>query len=269
MKLSTSSLLSLVVLASCQRDDSSVKEKLDSIDKRLAGIEESIQKGGVGRGGPPGGERAQRPRPNEKDTYSIAVGDSPTEGSATAKVTIIEGFEFACPYCQKVRPTVDQLLKDYGDDIRVVKKQFVVHPQVATAPALASCAANKQGKYGPYEKLLWDKGYEANRNFSPENLDTLAKEAGLDMTKFKADMDGDCKKQIQTEQAALAAVGTSGTPAFYINGRFLSGARPIEQFKAVIDEELKKANERIGKEGVTAANYYDTWVVQKGKKKLE
>jgi predicted DsbA family dithiol-disulfide isomerase len=150
-----------------------------------------------------------------------------------------------------------------------VKKQFVVHPQVATAPALASCAAHKQGKYAAMEEGLWVKGFDANRNFAPENIDAIAKSAGLDMGKFKADMEGDCRRQIQAEQAALSAVGTTGTPAFYINGRFLSGARPIEQFKALIDEELKKANERIGKDGVTADNYYQKMVVEKGKKKLD
>lgn len=153
--------------------------------------------------------------------------------------------------------------------MRIVRKHFVVHPQSATNPALASCAAHKQGKYFQMEKGLWEKGYDKNRDFSPENIDAIAKEVGLDMNKFKADMEGECRKVIREDQAALSAVGTSGTPAFYINGRFLSGARPIEQFKAIIDEELKKANERIGKDGVTAANYYDKWVMEKGKKKLE
>ena len=69
------------------------------------------------------------------------------------------------------------------------------------------------------------------------------------------------------DQAELAKVGTTGTPAFYINGRFLSGARPIEQFKAIIDEELKKADERI-KAGTPAEKYYDEWVIGKGKKSL-
>jgi predicted DsbA family dithiol-disulfide isomerase len=99
-------------------------------------------------------------------------------------------------------------------------------------------------------------------------MDKLAGEVGLNMQKFKADMEGDCKNIIRQDQQQLAAVGVGGTPAFFINGRFLSGARPIEQFKAIVDEELKKANERIGKEGTTVANYYQKWVMEKGKKSL-
>ena len=144
----------------------------------------------------------------------------------------------------------------------------MVHPQQATIPALASCAADKQGKFKEMTKLIWEKGFKAGRNLSQENMDKLAGEVGLDMKKFKADSEGPCKDIVRKDQAELAQVGVGGTPAFFINGRFLSGARPVEQFKALIDEELKKANERIGKEGTTAANYYEKWVLEKGEKKL-
>jgi protein-disulfide isomerase len=168
----------------------------------------------------------------------------------------------------KVGPTLDQLLKDYPKDVRVVYKHFVVHPQQATIPALAACAADKQGKFHQMYQAIWEKGFSANRNLSQENMDKLAGEVGLNMNKYKADMDGDCKKIIRDDQTQMAQVGVGGTPAFFINGRFLSGARPVEQFKALVDEELKKANERIGKEGTTAANYYQKWVLEKGKKSL-
>lgn len=159
-------------------------------------------------------------------------------------------------------------MKDYPKDLKVVYKHFVVHPQLATIPALAACAGDKQGKFHQMKDLIFEKGFNAGRNLSQENMDKLAGEAGLNMQKFKADMEGDCKKVIRDDQTQLAQVGVGGTPAFFVNGRFLSGARPIEQFKALIDEELKKANERIGKEGTTAGNYYQKWVLEKGKKSL-
>ncbi len=167
----------------------------------------------------------------------------------------------------KVSSTVDQLLKDYGKDLRVVYKHYVVHPGSAINPALAACAAHRQGKFVEMEHLLWEKGYKAGRNYAQDNLDKMAKEIGLDMGRFKADMEGPCKQQIQKDQREMAQVGVRGTPAFYINGRFLSGARPIDQFKKLIDEELKKANERIAK-GTKAKDYYTEWVVKKGEKKL-
>lgn len=160
-------------------------------------------------------------------------------------------------------------MKDYKGDVKVVYKHYVVHPQIATKPALAACAAHKQGKFAEMEKLLWEKGYKAGRNYSDENIEKIAKEAGLDMKKFKADMNSDaCKKYIQKDQAELARVGARGTPAFFINGRFLSGAQPIDRFKAIIDEELKKANERIKKGEATVENYYQKFVLEKGKKSL-
>ena len=125
-----------------------------------------------------------------------------------------------------------------------------------------------QGKFKEVEKLIWDKAY-SKRDFSPGNMEAIAKEAGLDMAKYKADKEGACKSRIKKDQAEMQAVGTSGTPAFYINGRFLSGARPIDQFKALIDEELKKANDAISKGEATAADYYQKMVVAKGLKKLE
>ncbi len=144
----------------------------------------------------------------------------------------------------------------------------MVHPQVATIPAQAACAAHFQGKFAEMEALLWEKAYKAGRNFSQENIDKLAGELGLDMTKFHADMKGQCTQVVRKDQAELARVGASGTPAFFINGRFLSGARPIQMFKQLVDEELKKANEAIQK-GTPLEKYYEEAVVKKGLKKLE
>jgi hypothetical protein len=81
-------------------------------------------------------------------------------------------------------------------------------------------------------------------------------------------MDGACPKLVQEDQASVAKLGTTGTPAFYINGRYLSGAQPIDQFKTLIDEELKRANERIAKGEATVAGYYDEFVLKRGLKEL-
>jgi len=158
-------------------------------------------------------------------------------------------------------------MKDYEGDIKVAYKHFVVHPQTATEPALAACAGGLQGKFTEVENLIWEKAY-SKRDFSPATLEAIAKEAGLDMARYKKDHDGVCKERIKKDQADVSAVGTTGTPAFYINGRFLSGARPIDQFKKLVDEELKKANDRIGKGEASVADYYDKFVFKKGLKKL-
>ena len=158
--------------------------------------------------------------------------------------------------------------KDYGDDVRIVFKHYLVHPDAGTIPSHAACAADKQGKFKPMYELIWEKGFKANRNLGLDNMQKLAQELGLDMVKFKADMEGPCPKLVQQDQAEVGKLGTTGTPAFYINGRFLSGAQPIEAFKTLIDDELKKANERIQKGEATAATYYDEFVVKRGLKQL-
>ena len=82
------------------------------------------------------------------------------DGPADAKVTLVKAYDYACPYCEKVRPTMAELRQKYGNDLRVVSKQMVVHPNNAMAGALAFCAANKQGKAKEIDNLIWDKGFK-------------------------------------------------------------------------------------------------------------
>ncbi len=257
-----------LTLPGCTRDDSKMAEKLDQVIKKQDEMIDLMKKGG----GPPGrgaNPRAQRPRPAPTEVYAVPIEGAPAVGPKDAKVTIVEAFEFACPHCASVSASIEQIRKDYPKDVRVVYRQFLIHPQTATLPAQAACAGFKQGKYEEMYKLLFEKGYNANRNFSQENIDKIAAEAGLDMAKYKADMAGDCPKMVREDMALMQKFGVGGTPAFFINGRFQSGGGPPERFKPLIEEELKKAEERIGKDGTTVANYYQKWVLEKGKKKLD
>ena len=167
-------------------------------------------------------------------------------------------------------------------------KHLVVHPRNAMAGALANCAAGRQGKFKEMDNLIWDKGFlqrqldmsdvtPAEGGGQPQKCwDTpdgcklvvgYAQELQLDIPRFKKDMK-ECMPIIQKDMQDLQKLRVSATPSFFINGRFISGAVPIEQFVAVIDEELKKANERIA-QGTPQAQYYQTWVVEKGLKTVE
>jgi protein-disulfide isomerase len=262
-------VLTIAALAGCQRDHGSLEEhmneRFDKLEKQIADLKGQIGKGGATLGA--GQPRQQRPRPRPEATYSIPIDKAPVEGPRNALVTIVEGFDFACPYCEQSRSLVDQIREQYPNDVRVAFKNYVVHPQIATVPALAGCAAAAQGKYAGMAPLIWDKGFKAGRNLSAENMEKLAGEAGLDLAKFKRDMNSEeCKQRLREDQSQLAAVGMSGTPGFYINGRWLPQRSP-EGFKALIDEELKKAKERVA-QGTKPERYYDEWVVAKGEKKL-
>jgi protein-disulfide isomerase len=209
-----------------------------------------------------------RPHGPDPDTvYAVPVGNSPFRGPRDAKVTIIRSYEFACPFCERSRGTMDELLKRYGKDLRIVYKHFIVHPQVASTPAYAVCAAHKQGKFFEMENALWERAYKAGRDFSPANMEAIARGLGLDMRRFLADMNSPaCADEVRDDQALLSKVGARGTPAFFINGRPLSGARPADMFATIIDEELARANKAI-KAGIKQRSYYDH-IVKTGKDSL-
>jgi protein-disulfide isomerase len=263
-----------VFIVSCQQDNKNVERKLDELSKQVAALDKKIDQVGAaaGRaGGQQPQQRQRRPEPDPKDVYAVNIEGDPFIGPADALVTIVKGYEYACPYCEKVRPTIDQLMKDYDGKVRFVAKQFVVHPQVATTPSLAVCAASKQGKYKEMDTLLWEKAF-ATRKFDEANMEALANElhtadSKFDVAKFKADMKGDCVAFIQKDQAELQMMGQGATPTFFINGRYMSGAQPLPAFKAIIDEELAKAQQRVS-EGTSPSSYYNTWVIEKGLKKF-
>ena len=162
----------------------------------------------------------------------------PAQGPEGAPIEMIEFSDFQCPYCLKANPTVMQVLKTYGDRIRFVYRNFPLpnHPNARPAAEAAQCA-NEQGKFWPYHDRLFALG----GRLSDEDLKRAATDSGVDTAKFdncvathkyKADVDADV--------AAGEAAGVDGTPAFFINGRVLTGAQPFEAFKQIIDEELAR-----------------------------
>jgi protein-disulfide isomerase len=231
--------------------------RLDGFDSRLAALAEQ-----QAHAAPP-------KRPHGLDAaqvYAVPVGDSPVEGPADAKVTIVKAYEFACPFSERSRATMAEVRRHYGKDVRIVYKQYIVHPAAATIPAQAACAAHMQGKHTEMKEAIWENGFKANRNLSEENMLEQAHALGLNMKRFEADMRGPCVKRVEEEHQRLRQLGISGTPTFFINGRYLGGAQPFENFKALIDEELAKANQIIRTQGVKPSEYYETQVVARGRK---
>lgn len=278
-------LLAALSVTACKPDNKDLEAKIDNLTKKV----DDLAKNGIRGGAAPGAQapqRAPRPEPDRAKTYSVPVDGDPFDGPADAKVTLVKAYDYACPYCERVRDTMDELRKKYGNDLRVVYKQFVVHPQVATAGALAFCAAAKQGKAHEMDIALWDKGFKGHqfdKDASGEGGASqkcweseagcpvvlgFAKEIGLDEAKMKADMKS-CQQLIQKDMRDLQALGVGATPSFFVNGRFMSGAMPIDNFTALVDEELKKANETIQKEGIPAAQYYQKVIVERGQKTLD
>ena len=231
--------------------------RLDGFDSRLAALAEQ-----QARTDPP-----KRPRGLDPAlVYAVPVDDSPVEGPADAKVTIVKAYEFACPFSERARATMAEVRRHYGKDVRIVYKQYVVHPAAATIPAQAACAAHIQGKHTEMKEAIWEKGFQANRDLGEKNMLGQARALGLNMKRFEADMRGPCVKRVEEEQQSLRQLGVSGTPTFFVNGRYVGGSQPFQNFKALIDEELAKANEIIRTQGVQPREYYDTQIMANGRK---
>lgn len=113
---------------------------------------------------------------------------------------------------------------------------LAMHKNAQKAAEAASCA-NDQGKFWEYH----DKLFANQRALSPENLKQYATELGLDVDAFGACLDsGSFARDIRADVNDGKRVGVTGTPAFFINGRFLSGAQPFAKFQSIIDAELEQ-----------------------------
>jgi protein-disulfide isomerase len=216
----------------------------------------------------------EREEPAPDAMFAVGVAEAikagQVDGPAGAVVTIVKAFDFACPYCERVSGTMEELVKEYSGKVRVVYANMVVHPPAKPAH-LASCAAAKQGKYMQFKDAFWQKGflpYAQSRDPSKlgeENILAIAKELGLDTAKLKADMSAsECEARIQSDMKEMTKFHVNATPTFFINGKHVGGALPKEEFKKIIDEQLKVAESS----GVSGAEYYDKVVLAKGEKQF-
>ncbi|HSN14471.1 MAG TPA: thioredoxin domain-containing protein [Anaeromyxobacteraceae bacterium] len=160
----------------------------------------------------------------------------PSKGPEAAPVTIVEFSDYECPFCVRAEPTVRQVLADYPNKIRLVYRDYPLpmHSKAPKAAEAAQCAGD-QGKYWE----MHDRLFAANGKLDVPDMKGYAKEVGLDEKKFDACLDsGEKAKVVDMHRKAGEEAGVNGTPAFFINGRLISGAQPLDAFKSIIDQEL-------------------------------
>jgi protein-disulfide isomerase len=174
---------------------------------------------------------------------TVPVEGAPIRGTKAAPITIVEFSDFHCPFCKKVQPTLMEVLAKYPDKVRLIYKDLPLeglHPQARRASEAARCAGD-QGKFWEYH----DKIYAGGPDVAPEYLRKLATDVGLELKAFETCLaDGKHKPGIQTDLDQASQLGLSGTPAFFINGRPLSGAQPLDAFVKIIDDELQGQGSR-------------------------
>ena len=188
-------------------------------------------------------KEGKEPPPPEKKQVAAPTKDNPVKGPANAKVTIQIFSDFQCPFCKRVEPTLKQVSDEYKDKVKFVWRNMPL-PFHQDAPLAAEAAMEvfaQKGSAGfwKYHDLLFDaQGTDAG--IKRENLEKLAQDIGCDMTKFKEALDSHKHKaQIDADTAVASQASINGTPAFAINGYFISGAQPYAAFKGAIQRALK------------------------------
>jgi protein-disulfide isomerase len=169
----------------------------------------------------------------------VDIAGAPVRGSATAPVTIVEYSDFHCPFCRRVQPTLTALLEKYPGKVRLVYKHLPLdglHPQARRVSEAAWCAGKQDKFWGFHDAVYADSGSDA----SDATLTRYATTAGLDAAAFTSCLaNPETKAAIERDVAQGEALGLNSTPGFFVNGREVRGAQPIEAFESIIDEELR------------------------------
>jgi protein-disulfide isomerase len=223
----------LIVRSALERQTAALGE----LQTAVADLGKAFREGAGARAFPPA--RADQPAsPDPGAHYAVKTDGAPVRGPANAKITLVEFLDFQCPFCSRVQPTLAQIQKTYGDKVRIVFKHLPlrIHAQAPGAAAAAE-AAHSQDKFWEMHDLM----FANQRDLGDAKYQEWARQLGLDMDRFQKDLKSPAVGQrIEADSQEAAKLGVSGTPAFFINGRYVSGAQPFDAFKKVIDEELTK-----------------------------
>ncbi|MAI78584.1 MAG: hypothetical protein CL917_06575 [Deltaproteobacteria bacterium] len=215
-------------------------KSVDSISESVAQLTAVAGKIQVAGGAAPSAPSPPPQRgPDPKKAYDINIAGSPSKGGgADAEVTLVEFSDFQCPFCGRVNGTLEQIQDAYGDQVKIVFKHLPLrmHAQAPLAHA-ASEAAKNQGKFWEMHDLIFANQRELTEAKFIEHAGTL----DLDIEQFTLDMNSaQVKKRVDSDAAEAQRLGVTGTPGFFVNGHFLSGARPFGDFKRLIDEQAKE-----------------------------
>lgn len=179
-------------------------------------------------------QEAERVRAVLQESREELVNDprSPVGGNPKGDVTIVEFFDYRCPYCKRVSGTLVQLMEE-DPKLRVVMKEFPILSQESVQAARAGLAAARQGKYHSFHFALMDKG----GSFSDQEIFAVAQSVGLDVERLRADMqDPAIESTLRRVHRLAGKLGISGTPAFVIGDTLVPGAVGLEQLRALVAE---------------------------------
>lgn len=174
-------------------------------------------------------------------TVNVAVENAPSTGGKEAAVIIVEFSDFQCPFCKTSQSALKKVLQTYGNNIRLVFKNLPleIHSQAFSSARAAFCAG-EQNRFWQYHDALF-----ASDNLSAETLNQIASQVGLNLPEFKACLNSETSRiAVLKDIGEAKRLGINGTPTFIINGKLFRGALSFDEFKDVIERELKSAHNR-------------------------
>jgi protein-disulfide isomerase len=202
-------------------------DKLGSVKKNMDELMARINK-----------QPQRQPGPDPAKLVNFDLSDRTPKGKAGAKVTIVEWSDFQCPYCQRMANNLDELAKQYPNDVKIYFKNRPlnsIHP-FAQPAAEAAEAARQQGKFWEMYEVI----FKNRAALDQASLEKYAQEAGLDMSKYKqGTQSGAFKASVDKDSAEADKLGINSTPTVFINGYYVANPSP-DEIKAKIEEALKK-----------------------------
>jgi protein-disulfide isomerase len=149
---------------------------------------------------------------------------SPRIGPENAKAKVVVFSDYLCPYCKQAHDIISSILAKYPDDVSLTQRNFIIH-DTSIILAKAAEAANIQGKYKEMNDALFSKTVETTE----DAVVTLAKELGLDIDKFKSDLNSDAvKNKIEKDNSDAQAMGLGGTPSVFLNNSAVDNFNDLE-----------------------------------------
>jgi protein-disulfide isomerase len=186
-------------------------------------------------------ELEKRQKEAEAGEHKTAIADNAKEiyhstadfvaGNPKGDVTLVEFFDYNCPWCKKSVPELQKLI-ERDNNVRVVLKEFPIFGEESEYAARAALAAKAQGKYWQFHEALFAHEGKVNKAI----VDEIAKEQGLDMAKLKAEMEKpETQAIVERNQKLAQALGIDGTPGFVVNDQILPGYLPYRGLAAAVE----------------------------------
>jgi protein-disulfide isomerase len=186
----------------------------------------------------------------EAPLYHVDIDGLPTRGDPSALVTIVAFTDYQCPYCGRADASLAQVRAELGPSVRLAFAELPLPSHDRARPAaLAALAAAQQGAYETMRTRLFASPLD------DAALRAAAADLGLDMARFDADLGGAATVALARSTALAEHLGVRGTPTFFVNGRRVAGAQPVEILRSVVTERLAAAQALVAS-GVRAEDVY-------------